>query len=204
MYPTLQEVITAITSRNQSVQLIKNYGGLSDTELNRIDWDNSAVELKYDGVYCAILNTSDCGTVALSRLGNRFYFEEEVLIELLVDSLAPECSVADHIGHTVLIAELVNPKLSLEVLSGLVNTNRATPWNDAEFTVMSASGCFMYHDCIPSALFMEGRDNESYRTRRMQLESIARANNIVQYSKISDEELLYSMPRPYSLTEVHN
>lgn len=187
MYPTLQEVITAITSRNQPVQLVKNYDELSDAELNRIDWDNSVAELKYDGVYCAIMNTSDCGTIVLSRAGNRFYFEEEVLIELLVDSLAPDGSVADHIGHTVLIAELVNPKLSLEALSGLVNTNRVTPWDDAEFTVMSTSGCFMYHDCIPSALFMERRDNASYRTRRMQLERIARDSNIVQYSKISDE-----------------
>lgn len=187
-YPTLQEVITAITSRNQPVQLVKNYDELSDAELSRIDWENSVVELKYDGVYCAIMNTSDCGIVALSRSGNRFYFEEEVLIELLVDSLAPECSVSNHIGHAVLIAELVNPKLSLEVLSGLVNTNRVTPWSDAEFTYMSASGNFMYHDCIPSQLFMEGRDTASYRIRRKQLEYIAKDSNIVQYFKISNEE----------------
>ena len=68
-YPTLQEVTTAITSRNQPVQLVKNYDELSDAELSRIDWDNSVAELKYDGVYCAIMNTSDCGIVVLSRSG---------------------------------------------------------------------------------------------------------------------------------------
>lgn len=187
-YPTLQEVITAITSRNQPVQLVKNYDELSDAELNRIDWDNSVAELKYDGVYCAIMNTSDCGIVVLSRSGNRFYFQEEVLRELLADSLVMSRPLEQCVGHSVLIAELINTDMSLEGLSGLVNTNRTTPWTDAECMTMVQSGSFMYHDCIPSKFFMEGRDSASYRIRRKQLEYIARDSNIVQFSKVSDEE----------------
>lgn len=186
-YPTLQEVITAITSRNQPVQLVKNYDELSDAELGRIDWENSVAELKYDGVYCAIMNTSDCGIVALSRSGNRFYFEDEVLLELLADSIIIRGTLEQCIGHSVLIAELCNTDISLEGLSGLVNTNRTTPWTGIECATMVQSGSFMYHDCIPSKFFMDGRDDAPYRIRRKQLEYIARDSNIVQFSKVSDD-----------------
>lgn len=186
-YPTLQEVIAAITSRNQPVQLVKNYDELSDAELGRMDWDNSVAEHKFDGVYCAIMNTSDCGIVVLSRSGNRFYFDEEVLRELLADSLLICDTLEQCIGHSVLIAELCNTDISLEGLSGLVNTNRTTPWTAIECMSMVQSGGFMYHDCIPSGLFMRGRDNASYRIRRAHLAYLARDSNIVQCTKVSDD-----------------
>ena len=117
---TLNEILAALAARKHPVQLVKNEDDLSKAERARMTWPAIAT-VKEDGVYAAVCWPSDCPfPVYISRTGNVFY----------LPGFAGERLIANATGGCfskgfgdVYITELCNPELSLEVLSGLVNTN---------------------------------------------------------------------------------
>ena len=86
------------------------------------------------------------------------------------------------------IVELCNPELSLEVLSGLVNTNRKTPWSDTERQVMLDHGTLIVRDVMLTCEFMFGVCNEPYATRLATVRSHVPSVNVVRYTILHNQE----------------
>ena len=136
---TLAEILKAINSRQHPVQLVKHYDEISDGARKNMQWPAIA-EVKYDGVYALIVMTSDKGVQLISRSGKPLYFEQNYLPELF------ECSAFMQAlrDGMCFVSELINPELSLEELSGMVNPNRVAAWDNT--SMLTAD--FMVHDCI--------------------------------------------------------
>jgi ATP-dependent DNA ligase len=113
------------------------------------------LQKKEDGVYCLCIREQDEPIQFYSRTGNPFYLEGHAYTTLA--SMVPL-----HPG--VYICELVNPAMSLEVLSGLVNTNRVTPWTDAEAFDMTYAK-LIAHDYLWLEEFVLGISKRNYRER---------------------------------------
>lgn len=154
---TLAEIITAINSRQHPVQLVKHYDEISDGARKNMQWPAIA-EVKYDGVYALIVMTSDKGVQFISRSGKPLYFEQNYLPELF------ECSAfmqALRDGYCF-ISELINPALSLEELSGMVNPNRVAGWDNT--SMLPAD--FVVHDCITIRNLFDGFSALEFVQRR--------------------------------------
>ena len=153
---TLAEILTAINSRPHPVQLVKHYDEISDGARKHMQWPAIA-EVKYDGVYALIVMTSDKGVQFISRSGKPLYFEQNYLPELF------ECSAFMQAlrGGMCFVSELINPELSLEELSGMVNPNRVAGWDN---TSMLAAD-FVVHDAIPVGALLIGADWDGYAQR---------------------------------------
>lgn len=144
---TLAEILKAINSRQHPVQLVKHYDEISDSARKNIQWPANA-EVKYDGVYALIVMTSDKGVQFISRSGKPLYFEQNYLPELF------ECGAfmqALREGYCF-ISELINPALSLEELSGMVNPNRVAPWDN----ILMMTSDFVVHDSITIGNLFDG------------------------------------------------
>lgn len=153
---TLAEILKAINSRQHPVQLVKHYDEISDSARKNMQWPAIA-EVKYDGVYALIVMTSDKGVQFISRSGKPLYFEQNYLPELF------ECSAfmqALREGYCF-VSEVINPALSLEELSGMVNPNRVAGWGN---TSMLTSD-FVVHDAVRVGELMCGGTAASFASR---------------------------------------
>lgn len=144
---TLAEILKAINSRQHPVQLVKHYDEISDGARKNMQWPAIA-EVKYDGVYALIVMTSDKGVQFISRSGKPLYFEQNYLPELY------ECSAFMQAlrDGMCFVSELINPELSLEELSGMVNPNRVAAWDNA--SMLTAD--FVVHDSITVGNLFDG------------------------------------------------
>lgn len=153
---TLAEILKAINSRQHPVQLVKHYDEISDSARRNMQWPAIA-EVKYDGVYALIVMTSDKGVQFISRSGKPLYFEQNYLPDLFEHGAFIQ---ALREGYCF-VSELINPELSLEELSGMVNPNRVAAWDNT--SMLTAD--FVVHDSISRAALLRGYSYSSYSER---------------------------------------
>lgn len=154
---TLAEILKAINSRQHPVQLVKHYDEISDGARKNMQWPAIA-EVKYDGVYALIVMTSDKGVQFISRSGKPLYFEQNYLPDLF-----EHCAFMQALREGYcFISELINPELSLEELSGMVNPNRVAAWDN---TSMLTSN-FVVHDSITIGNLRDGFSALEFVQRR--------------------------------------
>lgn len=113
------------------------------------------LQKKEDGVYCLCIRALGEPIQFYSRTGKPFYIEGHTYI-----NLANQVPI---VGG-VFICELTNYNCSLEVLSGLVNTNRVTPWTEQERELMSKSRLIV-HDYLWLDEFILGESKRPYHER---------------------------------------
>jgi len=164
---TLAEILKAINSRQHPVQLVKHYDEISDGARKNMQWPAIA-EVKYDGVYALIVMTSDKGVQFISRSGKPLYFEQNYLPELF------ECRAFMQAlrDGMCFVSELINPELSLEELSGMVNPNRVAGWDN---TSMLAAD-FVVHDSVTVGNLRDGFSALEFVQRRKFLKCVPAQN----------------------------
>lgn len=175
---TLAEILKAINSRQHPVQLVKHYDEISEGVRKNMQWPAIA-EVKYDGVYALIVMTSDKGVQFISRSGKPLYFEQNYLPELF------ECSAFMQTlrdGYCF-ISELINPALSLEELSGMVNPNRVAPWDN----ILMMTSDFVVHDSISTSELMCGKSTASFAERVHWFPSVVLQQNTPTRKLVSSE-----------------
>lgn len=181
---TLNEILAALAARKHPVQLVKNEDDLSNAERARMTWPAIAT-VKEDGVYAAVCWPSDQAYPAfISRTGNVFYMQDDIGRRIarksgLIDETCRGC---------VFIVELCNPELSLEVLSGLVNTNRKAPWSDTERQVMLDHGRLVVRDVLDEDEFINGSSDVPYVVRLACVRSSCKAANTVRATVLHTQE----------------
>lgn len=164
---TRAEILKAINSRQHPVQLVKHYDEISDSARKNMQWPAIA-EVKYDGVYALIVMTCDKGVQFISRSGKPLYFEQNYLLDLLEHGAFMQ---ALREGYCF-ISELINPELSLEELSGMVNPNRVAAWDN---TSMLAAD-FVVHDSITVGNLFDGFSSLEFMQRREFLKCVPSQN----------------------------
>lgn len=175
---TLAEILKAINSRPHPVQLVKHYDEISDGARKNMQWPAIA-EVKYDGVYALIVMTSDKGVQFISRSGKPLYFEQNYLPDLFKHGAFMQ---ALREGYCF-ISELINPELSLEELSGMVNPNRVAGWDN---TSMLAAN-FVVHDVLPVGALLIGADWDAYVQRVHWFPSVVPQQNTPTRKLVSSE-----------------
>lgn len=175
---TLAEILKAINSRQHPVQLVKHYDEISDGARKNMQWPAIA-EVKYDGVYALIVMTSDKGVQFISRSGKPLYFEQNYLPELFEHGAFMQ---ALREGYCF-ISELINPELSLEELSGMVNPIRVAGWDN---TSMLAAD-FVVHDAVPVGALLIGADWDAYVQRVHWFPSVVPQQNTPTRKLVSSE-----------------
>lgn len=175
---TLAEILKAINSRQHPVQLVKHYDEISDGARKNMQWPAIA-EVKYDGVYALIVVTSDKGVQFISRSGKPLYFEQNYLPELF------ECSAFMQAlrDGMCFVSELINPELSLEELSGMVNPNRVAAWDNA--SMLTAD--FVVHDAVRANELMCGGTAASFASRVHWFPSVVPPQNTPTRKVVSSE-----------------
>ena len=177
---TLNEILAALAARKHPVQLVKNEDDLSNAERARMTWPAIAT-VKEDGVYAAVCWPRDQAyPTFISRTGNVFYIAKELGLKL--------CFNAGLCRGEVFITELCNNLVSLEVLSGLVNTNRKTPWSDDELVLMWNGARLMVRDVLTVDEFMQGRSNVPYGLRLATVRSMCKAANVIRATVLHTQE----------------
>jgi hypothetical protein len=147
---TLQDVRDYFAKTKSPVQLVKHYDEVLQKNLKWPAW----AEQKEDGVWCGVVRAhKEFGF--FSRTGNEFYSQLSGL-ELQTPLLGGQ--------DGMYITELVNPVLSLEELSGLVNTNRKASWTMYERDAMDKCQ-LRFHDYIPLGDLLSGRSYMSHADR---------------------------------------
>lgn len=175
---TLAEILEAINSRQHPVQLVKHYDEISDSARKNMQWPAIA-EVKYDGVYALIVMTSDKGVQFISRSGKPLYFEQNYLPELFEHGAFMQ---ALREGYCF-ISELINPELSLEELSGMVNPNRVAAWDNT--SMLTAD--FVVHDSVCVTPLRAGRDTMHFDGRVMRVRNLVPASNRPTAKLVSSE-----------------
>ncbi|UOW66308.1 ATP-dependent DNA ligase [Aeromonas phage vB_AspA_Lolek] len=137
---TLQQVREFMKNSKSPVQLVKHYDEVLQKSLEWPAW----AEQKEDGVWCGVV-WDGTEYAFFSRTGNEFYAELDV--EVPIDLI--------HAPAGLYIAELVNPSMSLETLSGLINTNRKASWTATEFGLMAYCQ-LRFHDYIALPALLAG------------------------------------------------
>lgn len=171
LWPEIEKAM----ARKSPVQLVKNHHEVPDSvKTKQMLWPAIA-QKKEDGVYCMVIRHA--GEVRYySRTGKQYYTE-------LPSTWATKVPDVDGCW----IAELVNPELSLEVLSGLVNPNRVEPWPDAQGTAMLHSA-IQFHDYITMEGFIKGVDSTPYSERWNQVCAHVAPHNRVLSEVIHSEK----------------
>lgn len=148
---TMQRVREYMAATKSPVQLVKHYDEVLQKNLTWPAW----AERKEDGVWCGVA-VCDGEFAFFSRTGNEFYHQ---LGDLELQTPLIGCSAG------LYIAELVNPTLTLEELSGLVNTNRKTPWSGYERLCMEQSR-LRFHDYVTLPQLLGGVSQTPFKVRR--------------------------------------
>ena len=175
---TLDEILKAINSRQHPVQLVKHYDEISDGARKNMQWPAIA-EVKYDGVYALIVMTSDKGVQFISRSGKPLYFEQNYLPDLFEHGAFMQ---ALREGYCF-ISELINPALSLEELSGMVNPNRVAAWDNT--SMLTAD--FVVHDSVYVTPLCTGGDPMQFAGRVMRVRNLVPASNRPTSKLVSSE-----------------
>lgn len=162
MSPSIIEAL----NRANVVMKVLEYDKLSKKQHEDIVFP-AILQKKEDGVYCLCIREQGEPIQFYSRTGKQFYLEGHVYLNLAAQIPSTE---------GVFICELVNPNCSLEVLSGLVNTNRVTPWDKGEVILMNSSRV-VAHDYLWLGEFILGESRRPYRERWNRLVNIYSMHN---------------------------
>jgi len=119
-------------------------------------------EVKYDGVFCAVIMGSFM-PLAISRTGKEFFGD---INNLLLPLVPPDVDT-----QQVIIGELTCKGISLEELSGLVNPNRVNPWT-AEQIEMLRGIDFHAHDVLTFAEVYAGFSTVKQSERRKRVNAL--------------------------------
>lgn len=170
---TLQQVRDYMAATKSPVQLVKHYDEVLQKNLKWPAW----AEQKEDGVWCGVVWD---GTYLgfFSRTGNEFYHE------LLEFKCFPKMLSA---VPGMYVGELVNGHLTLEELSGLVNTNRTTPWTDDQGAYMAESE-LRFHDYIPLHHLLSGQSDWTLALRRHTLKQMIDEKFIIPGTLVHTDE----------------
>lgn len=172
----LWDQITDALSRKSPVQLVKNYHEVPDSvKTKQMLWPAIA-QKKEDGVYCMIVKHAGT-TMWFSRTGKLYYTEVAKRWEAFSFQLPDGCW----------IAELINPAMSLETLSGLVNPNRVEPWKDYQKEAMRLSSEFKFHDHVSIEALLSAKDVRPYTDRFYQVIHYVPQRNVVHYQWVYNE-----------------
>lgn len=173
---TLQQVREFLASAKSPVQLVKHYDEVLQKNLKWPAW----AEQKEDGVWCGVVWDGE-GIGYFSRTGNEFY-------SMLCSDVFSSRNHPDMNGKApgLYVAELVNPLLTLEELSGLVNTNRTQPWTEEQLDWMYDSQ-LRFHDYIPLPDLLTGTCNDPHEGRRHQLLCNIGAQHVIPGCLVYDD-----------------
>lgn len=169
---TLQQVREFMKNSKSPVQLVKHYDEVLQKNLKWPAW----AEQKEDGVWCGVV-WDGTEYAFFSRTGNEFYAEldAEVPIDLI------------HAPAGLYIAELVNTSMSLETLSGLINTNRKASWTATEAGAMACCQ-LRFHDFIPLHSLLEGNCLLTHADRISLLANILPHQHIIGGTLVHTDE----------------
>ena len=168
---TLQQVREFMKNCKSPVQLVKHYDEVLQKNLKWPAW----AEQKEDGVWCGVV-WDGTEYAFFSRTGNEFYSELDV-----------EVPIDLHKTPGLYIAELVNPSMSLETLSGLINTNRKAPWTATEFGLMAYCQ-LRFHDYIPLRSLLDGNCLSPHTERISNLRVILPRQYIIPGTVVHSDE----------------
>lgn len=169
---TLQQVREFMKNSKSPVQLVKHYDEVLQKNLKWPAW----AEQKEDGVWCGVV-WDGAEYAFFSRTGNEFYTELDVGVP--IDLI--------HAPAGLYIAELVNPSMSLETLSGLINTNRKAPWTATEFGLMAYCQ-LRFHDYVPLTALVHGVSTISHADRISMLATILPHQHIIPGTVVHTDE----------------
>lgn len=170
---TLQQVREFMKNSKSPVQLVKHYDEVLQKNLKWPAW----AEQKEDGVWCGVVwDGKELGF--FSRTGNEFYKE------LLECKTFPKL-----IGKAagMYVGELVNTHLTLEELSGLVNTNRTKPWTDDQGANMAESE-IRFHDYVTLEELLAGVCTTPHCVRWEDLRANVAAVHIIPGTLVHTDE----------------
>ena len=155
----MYEIEAFLAKAKNPVQLVKNHHELTKKAKEKdLTWP-AVVQIKYDGVYCMAIRDVDGVVGFFSRTGNKFFIGAALLCKL--GEIVPQ-------EPGVYIGELVNDYISLERLSGYVNTNRKTSWTPEDTEAMLHS-YIMFHDHLTLDELKAGKSKVAYEDRRFYL-----------------------------------
>ena len=159
---TWHKIEQYFSTTKSPVQLVKHYDEVPDsTKLKNMQWP-AIMQKKYDGVYCMIVKIGSKFRF-YSRTGNEFYSGlYQTFVATHLDKLPDGCFVT----------ECVNHELSLEQLSGAVNTNRVEPWDAELLPKMVNSTNFIFHDFLTVQQLLAGKTEVPYEHRLQELQKI--------------------------------
>ena len=147
-------------NRANPVQLVKHFNDVPDsTKIKNMRWP-AIMQKKYDGVYCMIVKIGSKFRF-FSRTGNEFFIGLHCVFA---------CEHLRQLRDGCYIAECVNHELTLEELSGALNTNRVESWGIELHAKLVNSTNFIFHDYITCPSFIAGYTNTPYEYRVKELE----------------------------------
>jgi hypothetical protein len=123
--------------------------------------------------------TSDKGVQFISRSGKPLYFEQNYLPDLFEHAAFMQ---ALREGYCF-ISELINPALSLEELSGMVNPNRVASWDNT--SMLTAD--FIVHDSVCVTPLCTGVDTMQFAGRATRVRNLVPASNWPTAKLVSSE-----------------
>ena len=160
-----EQIEQYLNDTKSPVQLVKHYDDVKNKPAFPLK-----VQIKYDGVYCMGI-----------RIGEEVRYYSRTGKRLFLNQHPPYLrSVTDG----VYIGELVNPSISLEQLSGLVNPNRKTDWTSEEQALMTASSVY-WHDALTFDELLAGYSDVPYMIRYTRIDYTR--DNVVASVNVPDE-----------------
>lgn len=161
-----EQIEQYLNDTKSPVQLVKHYDDVKKKPAFPM-W----AQIKYDGVYCLGIRIGE-EVRYYSRTGKRLFLNQH-----------PPYLRSTSDG--VYIGELVNPSLSLEQLSGLVNPNRKTDWTLEEQAQMTASKVY-WHDALTFEEFLAGYTAVGYINRHARLDETR--DHVIESTSVFNEE----------------
>lgn len=171
---TLQQVREFMKNSKSPVQLVKHYDEVLQKNLKWPAW----AEQKEDGVWCGVVWDGE-EIAFFSRTGNEWFYQ----LDACVLDIPPGISMQPG----MYVAELVNAHLTLEELSGLINTNRKQVWTWGERKLMEYCQ-LRFHDYVPLSALMSGVSSHSHADRISMLATILPHQYIIPGTLVHTDE----------------